>query len=295
MERSPDSDSIAGTDWSPFEVEATVAAYFRMLDLELRGIPFNKAEENRRLQTLMPGRSKGSIEFKHANITAVLNELGFPGIDGYKPRSNYQDLLREIVEDRLKAATDLEALIQTQVTKPEPELPVSLDILSIMVPTPKPERSSKSGSERLREAHHREALRPRNYLEIEARNRSLGRAGEELILRYEHERLWRAGSRALADRIEHVAGSGMDYLGFDILSYETSGKERLIEVKTTRFGALTPFFASRNEVDVSEEKRDHYHLYRIHKFSTCPRVFQISGSLKDTCQLESVSFMGRVR
>jgi hypothetical protein len=29
----------------------------------------------------------------------------------------------------------------------------------------------------------------RNYLEVEARNRSLGRAGEELVLEFEHQRL----------------------------------------------------------------------------------------------------------
>jgi hypothetical protein len=32
--------------------------------------------------------------------------------------------------------------------------------------------------------------------------------------------------------------------------FEESGEERLIEVKTTRFGPYTPLFLTRNEVDV---------------------------------------------
>ncbi|BAS06695.1 hypothetical protein AHiyo4_01170 [Arthrobacter sp. Hiyo4] len=38
-----------------------------------------------------------------------------------------------------------------------------------------------------------------------------------------------------------------DGLGYDILSFEESGKERLLEVKTTKSRAETPFFVSRNE------------------------------------------------
>jgi hypothetical protein len=135
----------------------------------------------------------------------------------------------------------------------------------------------------------------KNYLEIEARNRSLGRAGEELVVRFEHERLWRAGKRSLADRIEHVAATKGDHFGYDIQSFEESGKERLIEVKTTRFGATTPFFASRNEVEVSDGRADEYRLYRLFKFKERPTLFILNGSLRQTCQLDPVRFAGTPR
>jgi hypothetical protein len=51
---------------------------------------------------------------------------------------------------------------------------------------------------------------------------------------FEHKRLWQAGRKDLANRIEHVANSKGDYLGFDILSFEADEREKLIEVKTTR-------------------------------------------------------------
>ena len=76
--------------WSEAEVSAIVEDYFSMLALELKGIPYNKAQHNRELSQRLNNRSKGSIEMKHMNISALMNELGMPAISGYKPFSNYQ-------------------------------------------------------------------------------------------------------------------------------------------------------------------------------------------------------------
>jgi dGTP triphosphohydrolase len=65
-------------DWTREEVEATVSDYFDMLAKELRGEPFNKAEHNRHLHQMLTNRSRGSIERKHQNISAVLIEYGYP-------------------------------------------------------------------------------------------------------------------------------------------------------------------------------------------------------------------------
>ena len=137
-------------------------------------------------------------------------------------------------------------------------------------------------------------FRPRtvqpNYLELEALNRSVGLAGEQFVATLEHRRLWLAGKRTLADRIEHVSVTRGDGLGYDVLSFEESGKERLIEVKTTRFGQMTPFFVSRNEVGASEAYGDAYHLYRLFAFQKSPRLYTLDGSLRSSCELEPVSF-----
>ena len=280
---------IAGTDWSRYEVEAAVADYLDMLAKELRGEPFNKAELNRRLQRLLTGRTKGSIERKHQNISAVLHEFGYPSVDGYKPLRNFQrSLLPKIVEERLSASTDLQRLIEVVVNAPADRTPTPKDLLSICVPAPKADPDDRVP--RLKESPNRIGRASRNYLEIEACNRSLGRAGEELVVRFEHERLWAAGRRQLAERIDHVAVSQGDGLGYDILSFETDGRERLIEVKTTRFGPLTPFFVSRNEVNFSGEERDVFYLYRLFKFSEQPRLFQLPGFLRKTCRLDAVQF-----
>ena len=275
-------------DWSIEEVNATVADYFAMLEHELRGETYNKAEHNRALQKLLRGRSPQAVEFKHANISAVLIALGYPYIDGYKPRGNFQSLLLDVVSERLQVADLL-----TQATEFAVVAPVSLPSLlrplsDILVPAP-----TRGGrADRASEAFVSPSL-PRlgvNYLELEARNSTLGAAGEAFVLDVEHRRLREAGHRRLANRIEHVSRTLGDGLGYDIRSFEESGHERLIEVKTTSFGSMTPFFASRREVSVSEERAAHYSLYRVFKFRDAPRIFMLPGSLKLSCTLDAVQY-----
>ncbi len=77
-------DRQAGKTWSDTEVQLIVANYFDMLQKELRGESFSKAEQNRQLRDKLAGRSKGSVEFKHGNISAVMLELGF--VNGARKR-----------------------------------------------------------------------------------------------------------------------------------------------------------------------------------------------------------------
>ena len=279
-------------DWSREEVEAAVSDYFDMLTMELRGEPFNKAEHNRNLQKLLNNRPKGSVERKHQNISAVLIQLGYPYIYGYKPLPNYQRLLRSVVEERLGGALSLHKVVAAAVAQPVATAPVVSDILSILVAPPEPEDTEPLLREqpKIRRQYSR-----RNYLEAEARNQSLGIAGEEFVMHFEHARLWRAGEKKLAERIEHVARTKGDYLGYDILSFETNGRERLIEVKTTRFGPMTPIFASRYEVDFSESQQVEYQLYRLFNFTREPKLFVLAGSLQQNCELDPVQYKATVK
>jgi hypothetical protein len=274
-------------DWSLAEVEAIVSDYFEMLEMELRGRPFNKAEHNRNLQKLLNNRTRGSIERKNQNISAVLIALRFPYIFGYKPLGNRQQLLYDIVAERLPRTLSLTQAAAAAVAKPIEQDPQIKDVLRILVDPP---QSKKEEFNLYENAKRINKFVKKDYLEIESRNQSLGFAGEKLILEYEHQRLWEAGKRDLANRIEHVAESHGDNLGFDILSFETNGRERPIEVKTTRFGELTPFFASKNEVEVSEARESEYHLYRLFKFDKEPKLFILPGSLRKTCRLDPVQF-----
>jgi len=275
-------------DWSPEEVAATVADYLVMLDHELRREPYNKKDHNRRLQTLLHGRSDGAIEFKHCNISAVLLELGFPCIDGYKPRANYQRLLKDEVAAQLARDIPLALAAETIVESPVPGIPRIDDLSDIIVPAPVRDRDRSRGYERRVPAFIQRA--PINYLERESRNASLGAAGEALAMEVEHRRLRGAGHRQLAEKIEHVSRSQGDGLGYDILSFETDGRERLIEVKTTSFGARTPFFASKREVAVSDERAQNFSLYRVFKFREAPKIFILPGSLRESCELDPVQF-----
>jgi hypothetical protein len=274
-------------DWSREEVEATVSDYFDMLTKELRGEEFNKAEHNRNLQKLLNRRTKGAIEKKHQNISGVLIELGYPYIDGYKPLRNHQVLLRGVIQERLAGDGRLHQAAAAAVEKVVNRLPQVSDVLSILVDPP------TSDDDKLflhdKRSQTRTPVR-RNYLEAESRNQSLGLAGEKLVVEFEHQRLWLAGKKDLANRIEHVSNTQGDHLGYDILSFELNGHERPIEVKTTRFGKMTPFFASQNEVDVSSFREEQYQLYRLFNFVREPRLFILSGSLSRTCTLKPIQY-----
>ncbi|CAN5565352.1 DUF3883 domain-containing protein [soil metagenome] len=221
-------------------------------------------------------------------------DLGYPFIDGYKPRSNDKELLTEVLVGQLIANPDIEAVTQRTVDQPVFDVPDAVELGAIMVAAPMRTVERKGWAER------RKPIRAPNarvdYLAREGANASLGSAGEAFVMRVEHKRLWTAGHRALADRIEHVSASRGDGLGYDILSFEQNGRERLIEVKTTRFGAMTPFFASRNEVAVSVEESERYQLYRIFRFrENPPKLFTLPGSLRLSCDLDPVQFEATLR
>ncbi len=173
------------------EDEATVSDYLEMLDLELRAISFVKMDHIRALAALLGTRSEKAIEYKYANISAVLRDFGLPFIDGYKPRSNYQQLLWDVVSSRVGQSKPLLTLIKAQVEAPA-VVPTVEDILALLVEPP------TSGDEtpypKLKQVKSRGNFHPVNYLEREARNQSLGAAGEELVLRYEAGPIDEAGS-----------------------------------------------------------------------------------------------------
>ena len=83
---------MVGDPWSDAENDLIVADYFAMLAADLAAHPYNKAERNRALQARI-GRGRGAIEYKHQNISAVLQWLGQPWIVGYKPALNFQGSL----------------------------------------------------------------------------------------------------------------------------------------------------------------------------------------------------------
>ncbi|OOG40808.1 DUF3883 domain-containing protein [Rhodanobacter sp. C05] len=259
-----------------------------MLALELNGQRYNKTEYAEALMRNLDDRSRVSVEFKHCNVSAVLLDLGYPNINGYKPRFNYQHELVDVVESQLAGNLVIDAAAQAAVERPAIEISVS-ESQVVWVPVPKPSKVRETAAE------YSPNFLPirRDYLAREARNRSLGRAGELFVLELESRRLHAEGKKALSERVEHVAASRGDGLGYDILSFESNGRERLIEVKTTAFGELTPFYVSRNEIARSNADAEKYRLYRLFDFREKPRVFQLSGSIEAHCKLDPVTYLAR--
>lgn len=278
--------------WSREEVESTVADYFHMLTMELAGQQYSKADHRRKLIRLLKNRSEGAIERKHQNISAILIELGCQYIPGYKPLRNYQALLYEVVANRVQndALFNRTALASVEL----PAAPPSVEEFSnVLVDPPKRSLSTREPDASNRYSLDRAIAVKRDYLDREARNLSLGRAGEEFVVKYERWRLITSGNERLADKVEHIAKTRGDGLGYDVLSYDTTGKERLIEVKTTSFGKETPFFISRGEVELSRSKAELFRLYRLFEFRKEPRLFSLRGPVDRHCRLDPITFQAR--
>ncbi len=114
-------------------------------------------------------------------------------------------------------------------------------------------------------------------------------------MNYERARLIHLGKDGLADRIEHTSKVRGDHEGYDILSFEVSGAERLIEVKTTKYGAETPFYVTRNELATSEKRSPLYHVYRLYAFRQSPKLYTLSGAINQTCALSAATYLALPR
>jgi hypothetical protein len=130
--------------------------------------------------------------------------------------------------------------------------------------------------------------------ERDARNRALGRAGEERVLRHEHATLRAAGRTDLAEQIRWVSDLDGDGAGYDIHSFDTDGSIRLIEVKTTNGWERTPFHITRNELKVADDRRDDWRLVRLWSFSREPRAFELRPPLQAHVSLIATTFQANL-
>jgi hypothetical protein len=279
----------AARDWTEQEVRLTVADYFAMLEAEVNDEPYRKSEHRKALIPHLTGRSEGSVEFKHQNISAVLVEMGLPYVEGYKPRGNYQGLLATEVEsfldqhpgflDKLAAAPTLNPADLPATTTPDLNQIIVDPPEKIIAPSPttKPWLSMKG--------------QKIDFAERDAANRRLARLGEEFVFNLERHRLREEGRDDLASKVQWVSQTIGDGLGFDILSFdETDDSKRMLEVKATGLGKFFPFHVTGNEVRCSEDIPDQYHLFRVFNMGREPQIYILHGSLNILCQLEPVLF-----
>jgi hypothetical protein len=278
-------------DWTDQQNDAIVADYFAMLADDEVGRYYSKAEHNRRLQEVI-GRPRGSIEYKHQNISAVLKGLGEDWIPGYKPAFNFQGALVDAVA-RWLAAHPAWLSPATRVSLAGEPPPSHVRETPLLWIGPPPTLGNAPPPDELEQMQH--IARRFDVAERDARNRALGRAGEERIVLHERSSLAAAGRDDLADRVRWVSDRDGDGAGYDIASFEIDGSPRLIEVKTTNGWERTPFHISRNELAVSEEHRHDWCLVRLWNFARDPRGFELRPPLDAHVSLMPTSFQASFR
>ena len=257
--------------WSDEENDLIVADYFAMLADDIAGSAYSKAEHRRALMPLLSGRSEGSIEFKHQNISAVLKGLGEIWIPGYKPAFNFQMSLVDAVARWL--ALNPAWLARSPAGQSSQGLAEAAPIWT----GPPPTLSNQPPPQELEQMLH--IARKFDVAGRDARNRKLGRAGEKCVFEHEQTMLRLARREDLARKVRWVSEEDGDGAGYDIESFDTQGRSRLIEVKTTNGWERTPFHITRNELAVADERRAEWSLFRLWNFSREPKAFELNPPL----------------
>lgn len=139
-------------------------------------------------------------------------------------------------------------------------------------------------------APNQEAARGESTRRFQARKRSrraehedrtLGLAGECLVLEQERQALIAAGRPELAAQVVHTAVIEGDGAGFDIASFFPDGQRKFVEVKTTTGPKDADFFISANEVAFALACPESYELCRVFDYdhaSNSGRCYRIPGS-----------------
>ena len=275
-------DNSTRIPWTSSEIQEIVEDYLEMLQIELAGGCVVKAERNRKLR-LRIERSRGSIEYKHQNISAVMADFGLPFIWGYKPAVNYQRALYKIMKEFL-VRNNLHLRL------------ANIENINRIINKNTIENLTYQPVPNLKEEMHRDYPDIRKILSEfdpatrDAKLKSLGDAGEEFVLYAERYRLSAIGRTDLSSKVRWIAKDVGDGEGFDILSFSEKGEERWLEVKTTNGPATTPFWISENEWQVSENHRDKFRLTRLYHFTQKPKVFQLVPPLTDHVRLNPTNY-----
>lgn len=281
-----------GKGWNWLETEATVQDYFAMLIKEIKGEKYNKAEHGRNLLPKLNNRTKGAVEFKHQNISAVLIEMGQPYISGYKPAFNIQGQLKNVVLAHLAAnQQQLDTLLLIAEASPVINDKQAHTIQwQHVLDSDVPERINQ-----IKEAPRQYLARKTNYTQREQNNRTLGEQGEAFVIQFERQRFIQAGRPDLAAEVQWSSKEKGDGLGYDVRSLKWENgqpidQEHHIEVKTTNSGKYQPFYISANELAYAKQHTNCYSLYRVYDFNKQSRIFQIGGDISKHVHLTAQNY-----
>ena len=231
--------------------------------------------------------TEGELKQDLNRMINIYDELvGVLGEDNY----DYNNAIKKIVYDYNDSFED--AISGIDNIKKVIASPTDINIVrTLNYVEPKEKRTKKYSKIR-----NKVVVRKTDYVEKAKTDAEVGLLGEMLALQYEREKLIKAGFNDLADKVRHVA-SVSDAFGFDIISYERIGlkmEEIYIEVKTTTNKLDVEFPVSKNEVLTSNEKKNHYCIFRIYDAkSVNPSFYKVFGKIEDNFELDPVSYLAR--
>ncbi len=132
-------------------------------------------------------------------------------------------------------------------------------------------------------------LTPNELQEIKLRCEENGQLGEEFVLNHERRTLTQAGRQDLAGRVRWVSQRSISE-GFDILSYETDGSRKHIEVKSSE-GCGRIIEMSDAEWSAAQRMGNSYYIYHVVDVRKGPTI---RCTIRDPVALEAEGEITRV-
>lgn len=237
-----------------------------------------------------------SGNFNDNVLIADLKELLsiYESITRHMDTASYDQVIKSVLSDtdiHITSADEAIAAIKT-VVDPDDDIPFGYYKQLVEV-LPKIDRTNKF--KRMTQPKYGKI----DYLKKAKKDAKAGLLGEELVLKYEKERLASIGLESYVDHIKWISQESDQY-GYDIISYDYSADHTVheikIEVKTTTSKVDTDFYVSKNELKKSKEFCDSYCVYRVYDVSSeHPKFYKAFGPIDDNFILDPITYMARYK
>lgn len=297
--RKRGAKSIGEVDnWSQEESEFICDYYIKELKKYLTKKGFKKQVEAKSYLMKALLKTSKAVRLKLHHISSILVNSDLPYLEYFKPIPraeidlidwNETKVLKNILLDKFNEPLFVE-LLTTISDRTEYEITVSTDT---QIETP-PEDDVFEHLKNIEQPSLR--IRTKiNYVEREIRNTKLGEAGENWVMNFEKQRLISIGKEYLASQIVWASKEIGDGLGFDIISFNSSGDKIYIEVKTTCLGKYSAFYLTQKEVETSLKLKSNFIIYRVFDFNKETKLFTVDSSLEDSLDLIPTTFRATVK
>jgi len=198
-------------------------------------------------RNLVSGFEKGTNFIKEYD----LNDLSDDKL--LKDLKEYIDIYSSIIEDPNAENLDIlaETTIDKKVITEQKEITTNYDI-----PSFKPREKSAKTTRKISTVIQSKKKRRTQQ------SKKIGLAGERHVYSYEYDKLVKENRKDLAEKItKHF--ENYEYPGWDITSYDKTGNEIFIEVKSTKGNTINQLEITSNEWDAAKKEGEKYFIYLV--------------------------------
>lgn len=246
-------------EWTGADLAVVVGDYVAQLEKTLAGKPVDRGAHGRAVR-FVTGKSDMPIMFKQGEISAVLSLIGLPILRDQPPRWSYDAALLEAVEEQLAAKPNL----LSAAVRPAAlfAAPPAVPLLEAAPPRPLPM------DDRLVRVIQRFGMGER-----EAGDRFLKGLGVASVVAHDARWLAEHGRSDLAGKVRPATAGDPD--GCDVIGFGLDESPRLIVVKATLSGEVSPFGLTQAEFELAAARPDAFRIRRVYDLLGEARFYEM--------------------